>query len=56
MAMDAASPHAICVQCFVVFPVSREVDEWIKNSEGQRVLCPDCYHEATGVDDHNDDE
>lgn len=48
--------QAICVECFVVFPVSREVDEWIRNSEGARVQCPDCYHRATGVDDSNDEE
>ena len=48
-------PQAICVECFVIFSVSQEVDEWIRNSEGARVLCPDCYHKATGVDDFNDE-
>lgn len=49
-----SEPQAICVECFVVFPISREVAEWIENSEGARIQCPDCYHRATGVDDFND--
>jgi hypothetical protein len=51
-----ATAEAICVRCCVLFPISREEDEWIKNGEGIRVLCPDCYHETTGVDDFNDED
>lgn len=47
-------PQAICVECFVIFPISQAEDDWIKNSEGQRIQCSDCYHKATGIDDFND--
>lgn len=50
-----AIPKAICVNCLAIFPISHDEDEWIKNSEGQRVLCPDCYHGATGIDDFTDE-
>jgi hypothetical protein len=46
---------AICVECFVTFPISKEMADWVENGDGVRVQCPDCYHKATGVDDFNDD-
>lgn len=46
-------PQAICVQCFVVFPISHGEAEWIKE-DGVRLLCPECCHDATGIDQWND--
>ena len=42
-------PEAICARCFARFPISREEARWIEE-DSVRVLCPDCYHAATGVD------
>jgi hypothetical protein len=51
MVAERERHEAICVRCCVLFPVSREEYEWIENGEGIRVLCPTCWHEATGIDD-----
>ena len=53
---STTGPEAICVQCFARFPISRETARWIEESDGVRVLCPTCYHEATGVDVFNDED
>jgi hypothetical protein len=52
---STTGPEAICVQCFARFPISREEARWIEE-DGARVLCPDCYHEATGVDVFNGED
>ena len=49
-------PAALCVRCCDVFSISQEEADWIRDGEGQLILCASCWHVAIGIDEFTDGE